>query len=153
MVCKGPDWWVKIADFGISKRAREGLTSLRTLTGTPAFTAPEVLGLGNFQPDNTSDDSYTNAVDIWSLGVITFLLLTGETLFQDQRRLSQYVAGSFTFPSDVLLANKISTQGIHFVRSLIMPKSEDRLEVPECLHDPWLQCLTLAPETQGYYLL
>ena len=105
-MCKGPDWWVKIADFGISKRATEGLTALRTLAGTPAFMAPEILG---FIPlDDRSDDSYTNTVDIWSLGVITFLILTGETLFRDQRRLGQYVAGNFTFPSNILLSKKVS---------------------------------------------
>ncbi|KAL9131407.1 MAG: hypothetical protein Q9217_000675 [Psora testacea] len=86
VVCEGPDWWVKIADFGISKRASEGLTKLRTRTGTPAFAAPEVLGY--FRPGDTSDDdSYTNAVDIWSLSVITFLILTGKTLFENPRRL------------------------------------------------------------------
>ena len=151
IVCEGPNWWIKIADFGISKRAVEGLTALRTLTGTPAFAAPEVLG--HFQPGDTSDDSYTNAVDIWSLGVITFLILTSETLFQNQRRLGQYVAGSFTFPSNVLLANEVSAQGCAFVRSLMAPKSEDRPEVRECLHHPWLQCLAEAPEAQRYFLL
>ena len=59
---KGPDWWVKIADFGISKRATEGLTALRTEIGTPAFTAPEVDGL--LQIGEGSDESYTHAVDI-----------------------------------------------------------------------------------------
>ena len=151
IVCKGPDWWVKIADFGISKRATEGLTALRTLTGTPAFAAPEVLGY--FRPNNRSNDSYTNSVDIWSLGVITFLILTGETLFKDQGLLGQYIAGSFTFPSDVLFANKVSAQGSDFAKSLMAPKSEDRPEVKECLQHPWLYYLTEPTETQRYYLL
>ena len=110
---------MKIADFGISKRATEELTALRTLTGTPAFAAPEVLGF-------TQSDWYTNAVDIWSLGMITFLILTRETLFKDQRRLGQYVAGRFLFPSNALFANNVSKQGCEFVRSLMALKSEDR---------------------------
>jgi len=148
VVYKGPDWWVKIADFGISKRATEGLTDLRTLTGTPAFAAPEVLGF--VQSSDRPNDSYTNAVDIWSLGVITFLILTGETLFKDQRRLGQYVRGSFQFPSDVLLLNKVSEQGCDFIRSSMAPRSEDRLRAKECLQHPWLDFLTeaTAPETQ-----
>ena len=142
-MCTRPDWWVKIADFGISKRATEGLTALRTLTGTPTFAAPEVLGF-------TQSDSYTNAVDIWSLGVIAFLILTGETLFKDQRRLGQYVTGSFAFPSDVLLANKVSSRGREFIRSLMAPKSEDRPGAEESLQNPWLACRTetAAPESQ-----
>ncbi|KAL8669334.1 MAG: hypothetical protein Q9168_006070 [Polycauliona sp. 1 TL-2023] len=81
------DWWVKIADFGISKRASDGLTELRTKIGTPAFAAPEVLG---FCPlDEDSSDAYTNAVDVWSLGVIAFFILTGELIFEEPRRLSR----------------------------------------------------------------
>jgi serine/threonine protein kinase len=147
-VSKRPDWWVKIADFGISKRATEELTALRTLTGTPAFAAPEVLGF-------IQSDSYTNAVDIWSLGVITFLILTGETLFKDQRRLGQYVAGRFAFPSDVLLANNVSGQGCEFVRSLMAPKPEDRPGAKESLQNPWLGCLAglAALESPRYCVL
>ena len=150
IVCKGPDWWVKIADFGISKRAMDGLTALRTMTGTPAFAAPEVLGL--FQPSDESKDSYTNAVDIWSLGVITYLILTSETLFKDQRRLGQFVMGSFPLPLNVLLGNKVSEQGCDFVKRLMAAKSEDRPEVKECLQHPWLAHLVEAPETQRYYI-
>ena len=124
-MCKGPDWWVKIADFGISKRATEDITALRTLTGAPAFAASEVLGF-------TQSDSYTNAVDIWSLGVIVFLILTGETLFKISR-LGQYVTGRFAFPAQILLANKVSRQGCEFVRGLMAPKSEDRPGAEESL--------------------
>ncbi|MCJ1241142.1 hypothetical protein MMC14_009146 [Varicellaria rhodocarpa] len=121
-----------IADFGISKREIEGLTVFHTVTGTPAFTAPEVLGF--VQPDDRLNDSYTNAIDIWSLGVITLLILTGEILFKDQRRLGQYISGNFKFPSGVLLANK----------------SKDRPRAKECLEHPWLDCLKedAAHETQ-----
>ena len=150
VVHRGPDWWVKIADFGISKRAADGLTALRTLTGTPAFAAPEVLGL--VQTDDSLNGSYTNAVDIWSLGVITFLILTGETLFKDLRRLSQYVVGSFVFPLDLLVASNVSTQGCELVSSLMAINSEDRPGVKQCLQHPWLSCLIEAPETPRYYL-
>ena len=85
----------QVADFGVSKRATEGLTALRTQRGTPAFMAPEVLGF--IQSNDESNDSYTNAVDIWSLSVITFFILTGEILFKDPRRLGQYVAGTLNF--------------------------------------------------------
>ena len=148
MVCEGPDWWVKIADFGISKRAAEGLTALRTLTGTPAFAAPELLGYG--QADTLSDDSYTNAVDMWSTGVITFLILTGETYFRDQRRLGQYAAGRIGFPQDILLAKSVSRPGCDFTKSLMAPEPEDRLGVKESLQHRWLTSFDLdtASRTQ-----
>ena len=152
-MCKGPDWWVKIADFGISKRATEGLTALRTRTGTPAFTAPEVLGI--IQSNDQSYDSYTNAVDIWSLSVIAYFILTGEILFKDLRRLGQYVAGNFKFPSNVLLVNKVSGQGCDFLKSSMTSKSEDRPRANECLQHSWLGFLIddAASDTLRYYFL
>lgn len=41
VVFKGPEWWIKIADFGLTKSALEDFTQLRTVAGTPAFAAPE----------------------------------------------------------------------------------------------------------------
>lgn len=172
---------MKIADFGISKREIEGLTSLHTSGGTPAFAAPEMYGLS---------PSYTNAVDIWSLGVITYLILTGEKLvsnisgakyvnmidfklkycfkrlcflglalntvplpletfrkgkltsvisqFEDQRHLARYITGAFSFPSEVLLMNKVSEDGLEFTRSLITPQPESRPAAKKCLQSPWL---------------
>jgi len=147
-VLKGPNWWVKIADFGISKRATEELTALRTQAGTPAFAAPEVLGL-------TESDSYTNAVDIWSLGVVAFLILTGETLFKNQRRLVQYVTGHFVFPVDILLANKVSEEGCKFVKDLMAPESKDRPGAEKSLQNPWLAGIIepVALETQRYCIV
>lgn len=142
MVCKGPNWWVKIADFGISKRAAEGLTALRTLTGTPAFAAPELLGYG--QTDPLSDSSYTNAIDMWSTGIIAFLILTGETYFRDQRRLGQYATGRIGFPRDVLLAQSVSELGCDFTKSLMTPEPKDRPSAKESLRHGWLTDVDLS---------
>lgn len=138
MVCRNPDWWVKIADFGISKRAREGDTILRTLTGTPAFAAPELLGFVHSDTESNEDHSYTSAVDMWSLGVITFLTLTGIILFKDQRILGQYTVGRYEFPVRALRGLMVSEQGCDFVRSLMACRPEDRPTANHSLRDPWM---------------
>ena len=101
--------------------------------------------------NDMSNNLYTNAVDIWSLGVISFLILTGEILFKDPRRLYQYSAGNFVFPLDVLLANKVSVQGCDFVRSLLASKPEDRPTVEGCLNSAWLHGLPETLKIQRYY--
>jgi serine/threonine protein kinase len=140
---------VKIADFGISKRATEGLTALRTLTGTPAFAAPEVLG---FIQSDGKDTSYTNSVDIWSLSVIAFLILTGKTLFRDQRCLGQYVKGLFAFPSDMLHVNDVSHEGHDFVKTLMTPNPEDRPDSRSSLQHPWFSTKLAEPDTRRYWI-
>lgn len=112
-------------------------TALRTLVGTPTFAAPEVLGF--FRPSDSPNESYTNAVDIWSLGVIAFFILSGETLFKDQRRLGQFFIGNLAFPSNILLLNKVSAQGCDFVKSMMAPDSKDRPRVKDCLQHPWFK--------------
>ncbi|KAK5131028.1 hypothetical protein LTR08_001378 [Meristemomyces frigidus] len=146
VVRRGPDWWVKIADFGISKRATEGLTALRTAIYTPAFVAPEVLGY--IQTDDLSDGGYTHAVDIWSLGVIAFLIVTGETYFKDQRRLVQYALGRLIFPVDTLRANSVSASGCDFIRSSMASEPKDRPTVEGCLQHTWFIDLDEADDQQ-----
>lgn len=101
--------------------------------------APEILG---FIPSrNVSGVSYTNAVDIWSVGVIAFLILTGETLFRDPAQLHQYVAGTLKFPDEMLSANNVSRQGRLFVKGLIEATPQRRPSVKESLQNPWLDGL------------
>jgi serine/threonine protein kinase len=70
---------------------------------------------------------------------MTFLLLTGEILFEDQRRLGQYVADRFEFSSNSLFANNISEKEHDFIKNSMKPKPENRLNVAECLQHPWLK--------------
>ena len=66
-----PYFWVKIGDFGITKRITNDQTTLKTEIGTLDYLAPEVLG---YVDEETSQ--YTNSVDIWSLGCACHRLLT-----------------------------------------------------------------------------
>ena len=138
MKSKGPHWWVKIGDFGISKRAEKGITALRTFSGTPGFLAPEILiqqGLLDY-PDLESGREYTVAVDIWSLGEIAFRALTGGQPFP---RLGAYVNGRSPFPIDVLQKYGISKEGCDFLKSLLAPIPKDRLTAKEALFHIWFE--------------
>lgn len=65
MTSKGPDATLKLADFGISKIISEEM--LNTNCGTPVYMAPEIW----------EQTPYDEKVDIWSLGVVMYYLLTG----------------------------------------------------------------------------
>lgn len=72
---------VKIADFGLSKFF-SGETVLSTMCGSPQYVAPEVLGVGDGLKE------YSPAVDMWSVGVILFILLSGYSPFGESLRPS-----------------------------------------------------------------
>jgi len=156
----GPDWWVKIGDFGISKRAEQGLTALRTLNGTPGFLAPEMLvqlGLldGN---DLLISESYTVAIDIWSVGEITFRALTGKQPFPTIKSLGTYIRGTSSFPVDVLHAHGVSSEGYDILKSLMAPMPNDRLTAKEASEHKWIEPQTpssarSSAEMQRYLLL
>ena len=61
---------IKIIDFGLSKRYKKG-AKLHDMAGTPYYMAPEVL-----------DGEYDNKCDIWSLGVLLYVLMSGYLPFQ-----------------------------------------------------------------------
>jgi calcium/calmodulin-dependent protein kinase I len=69
---------VKIADFGLSKFFSSD-NVLSTMCGSPQYVAPEVLGVGDGLKE------YSPAVDMWSVGVILFILLSGYSPFGEQR--------------------------------------------------------------------
>ena len=153
MKCTGPDWWVKIGDFGISKRAEEGLTALRTFNGTPGFLAPEILSQHNLIDDDAleTDDGYTEAVDLWALGLIVFLALTGKHPFP-KRSLRKYIKEKSSFPADVLRAHGVSSEGCDIVERLMAVIPKDRLTAKEALGHKWI---SIEPETsveEGAYV-
>ena len=80
---------LKIIDFGLSKH----LDSARTLgIGTPDYMAPEILGRtqnpggGLVQDENETGSYDPESVDVWAMGVMLYLLLTGTYPFEDRTR-------------------------------------------------------------------
>lgn len=64
---------VKITDFGLSKILHE-YTVMKTICGTPQYVAPEIL--------DGSYSEYSDQVDVWSLGVILFYMLSKQLPFR-----------------------------------------------------------------------
>ena len=82
---------LKVIDFGTSCRVHPGL-SFSTVTGTPYYIAPEIL-----------QGKYTEKCDIWSCGVILFILLCGSPPFpgrNDTEILGRVRQGVYTFDSE-----------------------------------------------------
>ena len=129
--------WVKLGDFGGSKRVRaQATTTFHTQVSTPAYAAPEVLGLDS----NSETSNYTNSVDIWSLGCVIYELLVGATLFFSQLEVYRYYLGKSPFPEDQLqeLSPPTDGVGISLLKSMLSIQPDDRPTATGALSHRWL---------------
>jgi calcium-dependent protein kinase len=84
---------VKLIDFGLSKiqKEKDGIHLMNTKLGTPYYVSPEVL-----------EGNYDKRCDLWSLGVMTYMLLTGEPPFNgrtDAEVFFKIRTCDYTFPT------------------------------------------------------
>lgn len=137
MVNKSPDWWVKLADFGVSKRVRGENTAYHTsLIGD--YVAPEIFDLIDDE-DLEDNSTYTTAVDMWSLGCLSYWLLTTQTPFPGRKGLRLYCRGKMPFPSLLLRGQKLDDAGILFIERLMAVLPQKRLNASDARSDPWLE--------------
>lgn len=117
---------LKLIDFGFS-RCWDTNTKMAVSCGTLAYVAPEVLG-----------KSYTSKCDLWSLGVVVFILLFGYMPFSgsEQQQVRNIKAGKYTEKKDVM--DKVSQQALTFVKALLKTDPEKRLSAEQALDHPWL---------------
>ncbi|KAI9307547.1 kinase-like domain-containing protein [Cunninghamella echinulata] len=118
-----------ITDFGLSKILKNHDDILTTACGTPGYVAPEVL----------LQKGYGRPVDLWSVGVITFILLAGYTPFygSDQAELfSSILKGEYSFDEEYW--GDISDSAKNFIDGLLAYKPEKRLTAEEALSHSWI---------------
>jgi serine/threonine protein kinase len=126
-----PEWLVKIADFGISKRAQEGETDFRTHVGTHGYVAPEVLG---FFSDNAQSVPYSVSVDIWAIGIVAAELLLKRLPFLDICELTRYLDGS----KQLDIGADFSHSCREFVRELLTPNPVTRPTAGSARNHLWV---------------
>ncbi|CAB4313928.1 unnamed protein product [Prunus armeniaca] len=120
---------LKVSDFGLSALSQQvrddGL--LHTTCGTPNYVAPEVL----------NDRGYDGATaDLWSCGVILFVLLAGYLPFDDSNLMTLYKkisAAEFTCPP------WLSFGAMKLIARILDPNPMTRITIAEILEDEWFK--------------
>mmetsp|Transcript_22174 Transcript_22174/g.30948 ORF Transcript_22174/g.30948 Transcript_22174/m.30948 type:complete len:611 (-) Transcript_22174:47-1879(-) len=117
-----------VTDFGLSKFLKGGATHTKTACGTPLYLAPEVI-MGN---------GYGKECDLWSLGVMTYVLLTGYYPFysSDRRRLySKITRCAYKWPDN---GNFIDERAKDLVSKLLIVDHKKRMTAADVLKHPWI---------------
>jgi len=126
---EGGDTEVMISDFGLSKII--GVESMmETACGTPYYVAPEVLNA----------NGYDKEVDLWSVGVITYLLLCGFPPFYGESLpevFEQIMKAEYDFPEPYW--TDISKEAKDLISKLLVVDSKKRLTATQALAHPWVQ--------------
>ena len=117
---------IKISDFGWSVHAPNNRRN--TMCGTLDYLPPEMIKPGR------EENWYSEKVDLWSLGVLTYEFLTGEAPFEDtpvmtQRRIAR---GEMTIPG------WISSEARDLIKRLLVLDPEKRIPLEEVERHPWI---------------
>ena len=102
---------------------------MKEVFGTPYYVAPEVLL-----------ENYNEKADIWSIGVIAFMLLSGKVPFSGKNMDQIFTAVKKGQPSyDDPSWSKVSPAAKNFVKKLLVVDVKKRYSVDDCLNDAWIQ--------------
>ncbi|KAL4660506.1 myosin light chain kinase, smooth muscle-like isoform X1 [Arapaima gigas] len=120
--------FIKIIDFGLASQL-DPKTPLKVMHGTPEFVAPEVIA---YEPVGL-------ATDMWSIGVICYILLSGESPFlgdNDAETLALVTAAQWEFDEESF--EEITEQAKDFISSLLKKDMKRRLSCEKALAHPWM---------------
>jgi calcium/calmodulin-dependent protein kinase I len=139
LVSRNSDLDVKIGDFGFAKRTPSESGGLKTQCGTPMYVAPEILRCV----------PYGTEIDMWSMGVIVYILLGGYAPFRDNDKrilFERIKQGQFTFHPEYW--DHISDEAKGMVSELLEVDPQRRLTAADALNSPWMNQVQSLDLTQ-----
>jgi serine/threonine protein kinase len=149
LVSKDSDIGLKLADFGFAVRL-SGSAGVKQQAGTPGYVSPEVL----------ERKPHSKPVDMWSMGVVLFMLLGGYPPFYepDNNTKNMYrriMTGDYFFHPDYWA--EISPEAKDLIKGLLTVDPARRLTVDQALTHPWIKKpkeeFSLVPLTKTVYSL
>ncbi|KAM5158196.1 serine/threonine-protein kinase H2 [Mantella aurantiaca] len=140
----GADSKILVTDFGLANagNGKCGDWSMRTICGTPEYIAPEII----------LRKPYSNAVDMWALGVITYILLSGSMPFEDESRTRLYrliIKGKYSYLGDPWPS--VSNLAKDFIDRLLNVDSNDRLTARDAMQHPWIKTMAASSSMKNLH--
>uniref|UniRef100_A0ACB8E584 Death-associated protein kinase 3 n=1 Tax=Sphaerodactylus townsendi TaxID=933632 RepID=A0ACB8E584_9SAUR len=119
---------IKLIDFGLAHEIEDGV-EFKNIFGTPEFVAPEIINY----------EALGLPADMWSIGVITYILLSGASPFlgeTKQETLANITAVNYDFDEEFF--SHTSDLAKDFIRKLLVKDTRKRLSIQEALTHPWI---------------
>jgi len=138
---KAPGAPIKLIDFGLAMQLQTGERATE-VCGTTSYMAPEVLK-GNYSTD----------CDVWSMGVITYFMLSGQLPFpgrNDDEKEARILKGTVSFSSSRAWG-EVSDHGKDFVKKMLIYEEKKRITGKQALSHPWIASrakLSTAPQSE-----
>ncbi|XP_024974266.1 CBL-interacting protein kinase 2 [Cynara cardunculus var. scolymus] len=130
---------LKVSDFGLSALAeskrQDGM--LHTTCGTPAYVAPEVINRGGYDGDKA---------DVWSCGVILYVLLAGYLPFHDSNLVEMYRKIG---KSEFRIPNWFPPEVRRLLLKILDPNPISRISIAKIKENPWFQKGKIAREPRN----
>jgi len=123
---------LKLIDFGLSRKYGLGISRMKTAVGTPYYVAPEVI--------SKHPSGYTEKCDMWSLGVLLYMMLSGRPPFDgqsDQEILRSIKRADYNFKGRDWEA--VSKEAKELVAASLVYDPNKRITALESLKHPWLE--------------
>ncbi|XP_064883007.1 death-associated protein kinase 1 [Oncorhynchus nerka] len=120
---------IKLIDFGLAHKIDFG-NDFKNIFGTPEFVAPEVV---NYEPLGLE-------ADMWSVGVITYILLSGASPFlgeNKQETLANVSAVDYTFDEEFFSSTSLLAKD--FITRLLIKDPKKRMTIQDSLLHPWIK--------------
>ncbi|XP_040057297.2 death-associated protein kinase 2a isoform X1 [Gasterosteus aculeatus] len=120
---------IKLIDFGLAHKIEAGV-EFKNIFGTPEFVAPEIV---NYEPLGLE-------ADMWSIGVITYILLSGASPFLGETKqdtLGNISAVNYEFDEEFF--GHTSAPAKKFISQLLEEDKKKRLTIQDALNHPWIK--------------
>lgn len=130
---------IKIIDFGLSRKY-DSNEKMSTILGTPYYIAPEVL-----------KGQYDNKCDIWSIGAMTYIMLSGDLPFNGSTSdeiFKKIITSDISFDSTKW--ENVSEDAIDFIKKCMQKSPENRLSAKDALSHQWFSHLLKETHDEKY---